>query len=290
VKALTVVAWLAASAASAQGARLAVHPLELREMTAAQREIVQAQFDVMLARITDIRLAGSTTVEDALRKPAGKGCETRDDCLRFLAEATESLYAVYARMRPDPLGKELVVHARVVRWDGTVVRKVTMSLAIKEGVELTETARKLLVNLIDELELNELSATMQVQSVAKAGAPPLLFPPIAVAEVPVRRPVGYALLGVGAVTLVAGGVIGGLAISGRSKLTPDAKGAVPQAQASRALEVAREGQAATVLLPVGAVVAVVGGLLAWWPVDPPVRVSMFAGSDRAGLHVGGALP
>jgi len=266
-----------------------MHPLELREMPAAQREIVQAQFDVMLARIRDIRLAGSTAVEEALLKPAGKGCETRDECLRFFAESTESVYGVYARLRPDPLGAHLLIRARVVRSDGVVMRNVSLATPIEDDVELTETARELLAQMLDELELDTLSATVTLEPVAQPNPPPPFAQPIVFAPSP-RRPAGFALLGIGAVTLAAGGVCAGAAVSGRSQLTPDRDGAVPLSQANRALEVAREGQAATVLLPVGAVIAAVGSALAWWPVDTPIAVSVLAASDRAGLQVGGRLP
>lgn len=255
---------LLASSAWGQGARLAVHPLELPELTPAQAEIVQAQYDVMLARITDIRLAGSSAVEDALSHPNAKNCETRDECLQFLAKATDSLYGVYARVRPDPLGAQLVVNARVVRSDGAVVRKVTLASELKEGADRVEVARQLLARLVIGLELHRLSPTLGLEPVASSSNASPLFPVQTLPTSP-RQPVGFALLGIGGVAVVAGCVVAGVAANGRSKLTVDANGAVPPNQAVRAHDVAREAQSATVLLPVGAVVAVVGAALAWWP-------------------------
>lgn len=279
---------LAAMGAAAQNARLAVHPLELREMTPAQQERLQAQFDVMLARIAGIRLAGSAAIEEALQKPAGKGCETRDDCLRFLAESTESIYAVYVRVRPDPLGLQRVVNARVVRFDGAVVRNVTLAAPLDDGAESNDSGRELLSRLLEQLELDRLSPTVTVEAVALPAAPVLFEQPVA--QTPVRRPVGFALLGIGVGTLAAGGVLAGLAANGRSKLTPDARGAVPRDQAQRAMDVAREAQVATVLLPVGAVLSLVGGALAWWPTQQPIALSLAAGRGGAGLQLAGALP
>ncbi len=255
---------LLASVAWGQGARLAVHPLELPGLTPAQSEIVQAQFDVMLARTHELRLAGSSAVEDALRDPNAKGCDTRDDCLRFFALATDSLYAMYARLRPDPLGAQLVVNARVIRSDGAVVRNVTLAAALEDGSDRVEVSRQLLAKLLNALELDHLSPTLGLEPVATLPNAAPLFPVQAV-QSSARHPAGFALLGVGGVALVAGCVVAGLAVSGRSRLSVDANGAVPANQAVRALGVAREGQTASVLIPLGAVVAVVGGALAWWP-------------------------
>ncbi len=276
---------LVSAASSAQGARFAVHPLELREMTAAQQELVQAQFDVLLAKVPSIRLAGSTLVEEALRKPAGKDCETRDACLRFLAKETESLYAVYARLRPDPLGAQLLLNARVIRSDGAVMRQVELGAPLGEKGELTETARQLLARLLDRLELKALSATLAVEPVAPIVplARAEVVPPPAVI-VSSRRPAGLALLGTGAVTLGAGAIVAGLAVGGRSQLTLDPHGAVPQSQANRALGVAREGQVATVLIPVGAVVALLGAAVAFWPRGDAVAVSMLRPASRTGFQ------
>ena len=289
MKALALWAVLAASAASAQGARFAVHPLELREMTAAQREVIQAQFDVMLARVSDISLAGSGAVEEALLDPGGQGCETRDECLRFFAQATGSVYAVFARVRPDPLGAQLLVQARVVRSDGALMRKEDLEAPLDAGGDLTGTARALLGRLLENLELGTLSATVPVEPAAPSIILTRIEGPV-VATASVRRPAGFALLGAGATALVGGAVVALVAENGRAKLSIDTRGAVPQSQASRALAVAREGQVATVLIPAGVVAAVLGGALAFWPEGQPLAVSMLAGATGAGLSVEGRFP
>jgi hypothetical protein len=282
---------LICGSAWADGARLAVHPLELREMTPAQRERIQAMFDVMLARVDGVRLAGSSAIDEAMERPKARGCETRDDCLRFLAESTDSLYALYARLRPDPLGARLVLEARVVRVDGLVMRKARMSVPVTVG-EQSEAARQLLSQLLEAMDLGGLSATLTAIPASAQLTPsgPVMIDMQMAAAVPVRRPVGFALLGVGAATLAAGGVAAGLAVTGRSALTPDSHNRVPPSQASRALDVAREGQAATVMIPVGLVIAAVGAGLAFWPADKPVAVTMAAHPGGAGLMLAGRLP
>lgn len=261
-------------AAHAQEPRLAMHPLELREMTPAQQEIVQAQFEVLLARVPGVRLAGSTAVEEALAKPQGRGCELRDACLAFLAQETESLYGAYARVRRGPLEEQLVLEARVVRADGAVVRKVTLQAAL-EGRERTEAARALLLRGLEQLALGALSPTLTVEL-----APQVLPPPDVALTGTARRPVGFTALGVGAAMLVAGAVVGGLAAVGRGDLTVDDTGAVPPAQAMRARDVARSGQAATVLIPLGALIALAGVALGFWPAQEPAAA---AGASRAPL-------
>ncbi len=85
-----------ASLALAEERRVAVHPLDARELTVEQREWLKAFFDVRLARTVGVRTAGSSRIDEALQTAKGKDCETKDSCLRYLAEATGSLYAVYA--------------------------------------------------------------------------------------------------------------------------------------------------------------------------------------------------
>lgn len=228
-----------ASAAAAQGARVAVHPLELSELTEAQREKLQAQFDVMLARVADIHLAGSAMIEDALQKRAGQGCEQRDECLRFLAQATESVYAIHARVRPDPLGNQLVLSARVVRSDGAMVRRVTLMEPLTAGAEPLEKRRVLLGQLLDDLDLNRLSPTVVAER--------------AVTRPASREPIGIGLLGLGTGALLGGAVLAGLAASGKST---DREG-----------DVARETAGAAVMIPVGALIALAGGALVWWPFE-----------------------
>jgi hypothetical protein len=278
-------------APAVQAARIAVHPLEAEEFSVEQRKQLQGMFEVMVARVANVRRAGGTRVEEALARPEGKACETHDACLRFLAQSTESLYGVYARLRPDPLGSELRVSARVVRVDGEVVRKVALSAAILEGSDVTQTARTLLSTLVGSLELGALADTLPVDSAGES-APPLVSstPEPPGKGLSPRQTFGFGLFGLGVATLAAGGVVLGMASSEGQGLTPDSRGVVPLAQASRAASTARHTQVATVLLPAGALVTLTGGLLGFWPESAPVKVAVDLGSTGAGLRVATTFP
>lgn len=193
------------------GARVAVLPL------GGGGDAAQASFDVLLARVPEVRFAGMEGIEEALAKPAGRDCASRDACLRFVAESTESQYAVHAALRTE----QGVVRgeARVVRADGVVVRRASASGAAERAV---------LGQLVDGLALGSLEADGPFAVAADASP---------------RRPVGYTLMGAGIATVVAGAVMGGLAIEGDR----------------------RQADAAIVLVPMGAVLGVAGGLLALWP-------------------------
>jgi hypothetical protein len=254
-------------------------------------------FELMLARVGEIRLASSAAMEQALQKSQARNCETRDACLRFLAEDTNALYALFVRVRPNALGSQLLLEARVVRSDGVLMRSVSLAQPERDGDPVNETARVLLGRAIDALDLAALSPTLPAAQPTQASqegvarrAPAVTLEPSRVAPVSPRRPVGFAMLGIGAASLASGGVFAGLAAAGRSGLTPDANGAVPLEQAGRARMVARDGQVATVLIPLGVVIAAIGGVLAWWPSEPRLAVSVAGGREGGSLQVSGLLP
>ena len=292
---IAIVALGLAPLALAEDRRVAVHPLDARELTVEQREWLKAFFDVRLARTAGIRTAASSRIEDALATPKGRDCETKDSCLRYLAEATGSLYAVYARVRREPLGGELLVTARVVRADGAVVRKVSRRAQPQQNVELMDTCRTLVASAVDALELSRLPSQLPLNEPLQ---PSTLPPPplLAVAQpapsngISGRRMVGMAMGSVGLATLGTGAVLFGMAAAGRSQLTPDRTGAVPSSQVARAGNVALQGQAGTVLIPLGVALGLGGALLALWPEARRVDVALTAGPGGGGIRVGGVLP
>ena len=292
---IVLIGILTASLSYAAGTRVAVHPLDARELTVEQREWLKAFFDVRLARIKGISLAGSNRIDDALRTAKGKDCEVKDSCLQYLAESSGALYGVYARLRREPLGGELLMTARVVRADGTVVKNLSRRAHPQANVELLETCRGLVTAVVDGLELQSLP-TEPPQLAPRAPAP-LPPPPLLTVETPARpflgmsarRTAGFAIASVGLATLASGTVLIGMATDGRSRLTPDSTGAVPASQVGRAASVALQGRAATVLIPVGAVIGLGGALIALWPEDR-YSVALNASSTGGGFLVGGALP
>lgn len=289
---LALVALLTASLSFAAGARVAVHPLDARELTVEQREWLKAFFDVRLARVQGVNLAGSSRIDDALRTAKGKDCETRDSCLQYLAESSGSLYAVYARLRREPLGGELLMTARIVRVDGTVVKTLSRRAHPQQNIELLETCRGLVTSIVDGLELQSLPD--QLPQLAPAPLPP---PPLLTVQTPARpflgmsarRTAGLAIASVGLASLASGTVLVGMATDGRRRLTPDATGAVPASQVSPAADVALQGRAASVLIPVGVVIGLGGALIALWPEDR-YSVAVNASSTGGGIVVGGGLP
>ena len=292
-RALALGALLLASAGLAEGARVAVHPLDARELTVEQREWLKAFFDVRLARTPGVRLAGSNRVDDALRTTRGKDCETQDSCLRYLAESSGSLYAVYARLRREPVGGELLMTARVVRADGAVVKNVSRRAHPEHKVELVDTCRTLVSTVVAALDLPTLPPDMpKLERPIPYPAPPLLkveavAPP---PEMSARRKAGLALSSVGLATAIAGGVLFALATDDGSRLTPDDTGAVPADQLGRAANVTMQSRAATVLIPVGVIIGLGGALITLWPEDHGVAISLNASPEGGGILVGGRLP
>jgi hypothetical protein len=282
-----------ASIAFADGARVAVHPLDARELTVEQREWLRAFFDVRLARTAGVRIAGSNRVEDALRTSRGKDCETKDTCLQYLAESSGSLYAIYARLRREPIGGELLMTARIVRADGTVVKSVSRRAHPERNVELVDTCRTLVSSVVESLQL----ASLPNEAPALAPTDRFPAPPLLTVEAPrqptgmsPRRTAGIAIASVGVATLASGVVLFGMAAQDRATLTPDSNGNVPPSQVARASNVAMQGQAGTVLVPVGVIIGLGGALLALWPEDRGVAVSMHASAAGGGVLVGGSLP
>ena len=82
----------------------------------------------------------------------------------------------------------------------------------------------------------------------------------------------------------------GMAVNTRKHLTVDEDGAVPADQAVKAATAARQTQIATVMMPIGAAVGVIGGVLALWPDRSSTRVSAVATPQGASVSVTGNLP
>lgn len=277
MRGIALLAALIALPAFSQGARFAFHPLEVAELTADQKEQLRARFSVMLARVPEIRLAGDFQVEEALARKEGRGCETHDACLQFLARATESLYGVYLRVRPDGSGVHLLLSGRVVRADGALVRQV--SIAVPSAGGILESGTTLLLRAVEELELNTLADSIRVTSLLPAST--VMDGQLLQSDPSPRRHVGYTLLGVGAAALAAGGILAGVALVGGSQLNTDASGAVPADQVAEASRVSSQTQAAAVMIPVGALITLAGALLGFWPSAPaPNGAIATSGSSR----------
>ena len=294
IRVAIAVTFLLSGAVMAQP-RLAVHPLELGNFPIGQEEALKAQFQVMVARVTGVRLAGSARIDDALRKADGARCDTDDSCLRFLAEATDSPYALYARLDLAPTG--IIATARVVRSDGVTARKVRIE---------AESAREALAQTVTALKLDALDSTVAPGGLSLAE---LSLPPFPAAEPPQpqvlemtlikepatdwKRVTGWSLVGVGGVTLATGAIFGGLAASAAAENRPNAMGVVSREHVAGAATALDRSRVSAVLIPVGAVVAGVGALVVLWP-SPSERkgLSLRVVPNREGLtaSISGSLP
>jgi hypothetical protein len=274
--------------ARALPARIAVPPLALTGVERDDAEKLEASFDVKLARLQSVHLAGSMRVSEALQGMSDASCAEHDECLRGLAERTDSLYALQAGLMADALRTRLVASARVVRVDGAVVRTVERAAALASPHDTVRVGRELLDQLIGALELGLLLDTVPVAS-AHPLAPQLSVSAGATGEASTRRTVVSAgLMGAGTLSLGAGVTLAALAATGRQQLHVDARGNVPAGQAAAAARVAHDAQAATLLVPLGLAVAAGGVLLALLPSQPQVSAS--ACSSGGQLAVSGTFP
>ena len=268
--------------------RLAVHPLGLGNFPAEQQEILKSQFEVLVARVAGVKLAGSSRLDDTLTKAAAANCEVRDSCLRFLAESTDSLYGMYVRVDNGPTG--VIATGRVVRSDGVTVRKVRVD---------AESARDALVLALRELKLDTLESTLPSNPlpVAESFSPPPM-PPAAVdvarereAATNWKKVTGVSLIGVGAATLATGGVFAGLAASDAAANPPDSTGAVSSVHAAGAANALQRSRIAAVLIPTGAALAVIGAIVLALPSHSD-RYSLGVTPTQDGVmaSVSGTLP
>lgn len=296
------------SASAAAEPRVVVNPLDVGNVTDAQREQLRAQFDVMLARLQGVKLAGSARMEEALGKSAATRCEVRDSCLRFLADATESLYGTYIRI--DWMADQVFAVARVVRIDGVVVRRLSFTVKPKPHRTMIELSRDALAQTLRDLKLDELPATIpdDVQPQALELSPPPVppaslepgppvptsptpivyaLPPAVMKDTPMpfRKVVGWTLVGVGGATLVAGGVVAAVAAAGTAANPHDAAGLVSPDRAAPVAMALRQADIAAVLIPTGAAVAAIGLLVVVVPSPRETELALSVAPVRDGFAV-----
>ncbi len=285
--------------------RVAAQPLELVEVEPAHSEQLQAIYAVLLARSTGIRLASTDVTETPRARQALSADCPSDACTRAFAEATQSLYGLFAELRRDPFSLRWELIGRVVRRDGALVRSVRVSRPIDAA--LVESGRAALTELVEQLELDTLPPEL---SDASAGAPLIATlgagsspSPESAAAVVVRAPAaastssasptrvgGAVATGVGAATLLTGGALAVVSAVQRANLNLDAQGDVPSSKAPQAAHVVDQSRAATVLLPTGAVIAAAGLTLLLWPSSAPVKVGLAPDAQGGALVFGGRLP
>lgn len=290
--------WVAVGVALASsawaGPRFAVHPLDARELATDEREWLKAFTEVRLARTPGIRLAGSARLEDAVRSAKGRDCETNDACLVYLANATDSLYGVFARIRRDPASGDWMMVARVVRADGTLVRTTVRRAAKAPNATTLDRAKALVADVFDALDLRSLPEAPPPDPGLEHLPPPPMVPveTLRLTEGPTmspRRTLGLLIGAVGLATLTTGGAVLFSSVESSARLTPDDDGSVPPGQERLRREAAAQGEAAVILIPTGALLALTGTLVAFWP-DAPVKVSAMPLREGGAFAISGVLP
>jgi hypothetical protein len=175
VRTLLFAVVLAAGAGFAQNKpTLLDHPLEVKSgLNAAQREKLQDDFRLLLARRSGVLVPTRTAWKTATAALNRQDCEVRDDCLRQLAVTGGTLYALYAQVEMNAAGSEAIATGRVVSQDGAAVRAAMRATAPVKGA-FADAAKKALDALLDQLELDKLPPVL-------ASAQPAATPPVAAA-------------------------------------------------------------------------------------------------------------
>lgn len=201
--------------------KIAVHPLKVGSGSPGEQKELKIFYKVMVSALEEIETPLEPEVVQALEKNGYASCDRDDECLRRVAVATGSVYAVYTAVGLDGLGDNVVAAARIVRSDAQPIGKgVTLTRPLIAGRRFSEVAKEVLTALVAELKLPELPASLPAVRSPAADAPVVMVtPPVASAsEVPVTvvdkpggkiawRWAGYGTAGAAVVMGVVGGVV-----------------------------------------------------------------------------------
>jgi hypothetical protein len=268
--ALWLGAGLCASSVHAADAALAVHPIVVVGGDAADQEHYQA----LLAREVlreETELVDSERVAATLEAEIGRSCLGRGDaCLGELAAKTGAARALL--VTASPYAPKLILTARVVRKDGSLVRAIESRAFDKPpGPPRPEAVREALAALLAELELQVPDPSPLVEH--RGPRPPQ-------GSTDTTPPPGPTLTQAGAFAAfglagACGAAAAALALSAeppRAELRERmVEGALPAGD-PRAIELHRtlqaRGEAATALLVSAGIAAGIGGAM-WWAGRPP---------------------
>jgi len=253
-------------------APLAVHRSPGGETTKA----LQKELRLQLAKQSNVLTPTPSAWDAAVTQLNRQDCDSNDDCLRELAVTAGALYAIHAMVETDLTKKNVIAEARVVRRDGVLVEiagERICRVQLNRGSDSFEAVAKVaLAQLLRTMKLGELPSTLPsaeqhppketpdagvavtqvTPEVTDAGIPP---PPPLVIETPgpsSARIASYGLMGVGAASVVVGGVFGILAASDRGNIKTDPNGNLQPSQVSTQQGVDRNATVAAVTLTVGA--------------------------------------
>ncbi len=203
--------------------KIAVHPLKVGSGSPSEQRDLKLFFKLTVSAAEEIEVPLETEVVQALEKNGYASCDRDDECLRRVAVATGSVYALYAAVGLDGLGDNVVVAARVVRSDAVPMGKgVTLTRPMVAGRKFSEVAKEALTKLVAQLKLAELPSALPASRSPSADAPVAMVapaapvtadappaPPMVNGEAPVNkwRVASYVAGGAGVVAVVVGAVL-----------------------------------------------------------------------------------
>ncbi len=273
----------------AERVRVAVHPLVARGVEDSVQQKVADDMRNVLAEPGKITAAAEDEVEDALRALATRQCpaalDDRMKCLEGLAFTTGSTYGLLVELKQ--YGRSYELSAVMVAADHTQLTQPAVVRAQNES-EIPAALRRL---LNEELKLTNISAAssemarLLAHSDSSPDGPPPLVP---VEDDSPQRVAGQGLLFGGLAVAVAGGVVTAVGAGVGGGVQSDGNG-----NAASLRDVAERNTANTLLtiglvgVGVGAVAAVVGGIL--WGTAPQPSVSVAPVPGGAMLQIGGSF-
>jgi hypothetical protein len=289
----------AAGAVPTNRPKIALHPLKVGNGSPGEQRDLRLFFKVTVSALEEIEVPLETEVLQALEKNGYASCDRDDECLRRVAVATGSVYAVYAAVGLDGLGDNVVAAARIMRSDAVPMGKgVTLTKPVAAGRKFSEVAREALTQLVAELKLADLPAALpavrapmaDAPVVAPAAAPvgaagpPPPPPPLVTGERPMNkwRWASYGAGGVAVVMAVAGATVLGVANGELEQVKAPASGIFASDEAYKKALAVQSRQRTGVGLMVGAgVVAAAAAGCFWYSLekDAPIASAVIDGRN-----------
>jgi hypothetical protein len=257
------------AAEAAEKGRVRIAPLPVKALTGDDRldRELPKRFEVRLLGTNQVECPLPEKVEAFLQTRAGAPCEKDVACLKTLAENTSSLYALAASIRLNGAATAFVVSATLFRVDGQK-KDVAFEYKInRDAMTLPAAGDEAIKELVMRLELEKLERVLPMQ--AHEETPGVSEP---VDEGATGRRAGLAVIGVGALSAIIGGVMLAVGSSQMGNITV-VNGNVPLSQLPAESHASTLQNAGGAMLGIGLAVVAAGGVI--WLMSPnaPVQVS-----------------
>ncbi len=251
-------------------------PLEVRRSTGGETtKALQKELRLQLVKQPNVVAPTPSAWEGAIASLKRQDCGTNDDCLRELAVTAGALYAIYVEVEQDVTKKDVVALGRIVRRDGVLIpvgEQRVLRVQLTRGPDSFEAVAKVaLARMLGMMNLGGLPSTLpSAEPQVKQETPDAGTPQVAVVETPdagvppppplvidtpgasTGRIASYALMGVGAASVLAGGVFGVMSLVDRGNIQADSNGNLNPSQVSTQQSVDRNATISAVTLTVGA--------------------------------------